>query len=588
MSTNKVNAKQTPDVIKPNNVEASSVSNSNEPINLFMEEEPDQRAICNDSGIFIFNEDMGANTELTSKDIDANRYLGGDIPELDSVIRERYSPGILKVFNGLNSEQLKSLKHLAKTRLIAEDAADIAKKFNESDVKKITSHLLEMQKTCSENNLKEITFKPDSYDPSAYLINLTQIDEVAERNELLDKNMNRQAYDEAIEYKTADGRYFGEKKSHDLRTNTYTYIRYGCNSDEKKSYVTHEIRSTLDKDGKVKSRVYLRPSQVKGIYDIDKMDENGKIEPVSRGVLDPKTGAVGVKKTMTSLDGTKTFYSYADTPNGDRTLTYKITDKDGKVLMDNTKTFHVISDNHYTSTSNGKSYDITVGDYSLTVKDMADSKRTATFNFHELEDDIFAKMKNLEKMKNPEKIKKQVLSDSYDNKEKILEALKQLPGDELLALKETTKILKGRENAMDSVYTPSDKSLYSGNKLFSILHELGHAKDSKNFTASTLVDDFNKGFGTVVTNDNEFKKIYKEEREAFKSAFPTTQRQYIDYFINGYQDSIYGRKETVAESNALLNTPTPLDTLEMRTQYLQQYFPRTIARANELLQADGQ
>ena len=45
--------------------------------------------------------------------------------------------------------------------------------------------------------------------------------------------------------------------------------------------------------------------------------------------------------------------------------------------------------------------------------------------------------------------------------------------------------------------------------------------------------------------------------------------------------------ETIAESNALLTTPKTHELLAIRSQYLQQYFPRTIAlldqKSNEAL-----
>ena len=63
---------------------------------------------------------------------------------------------------------------------------------------------------------------------------------------------------------------------------------------------------------------------------------------------------------MTSLDGTRTQYKYKDDPKGDRYLHYKITDKEGKVLMDNKKTFTVVSDNEFKSTFNDKSYSMWV------------------------------------------------------------------------------------------------------------------------------------------------------------------------------------------------------------------------------------
>ena len=83
---------------------------------------------------------------------------------------------------------------------------------------------------------------------------------------------------------------------------------------------------------------------------------------------------------------------------------------------------------------------------------------------------------------------------------------------------------------------------------------------------------------------------YDKEREAFNKAFPDTQRDHIDYFINKathYGGELGGLGETIAESNALLTTPKTHELLAIRSQYLQQYFPRTIAlldqKSNEAL-----
>ena len=45
----------------------------------------------------------------------------------------------------------------------------------------------------------------------------------------------------------------------------------------------------------------------------------------------------------------------------------------------------------------------------------------------------------------------------------------------------------------------------------------------------------------------------------------------------------HGLSETVAETNAILNSPNSQITLSFRTQYLQQYFPKTIAYISKML-----
>ena len=70
------------------------------------------------------------------------------------------------------------------------------------------------------------------------------------------------------------------------------------------------------------------------------------------------------------------------------------------------------------------------------------------------------------------------------------------------------------------------------------------------------------------------------------NSFPQAQRTHIDYFINtenhtGGENGAIG--ETIAETNALINSPKTVEALEYRSQYLQQYFPRTIAAVAQYL-----
>ena len=86
--------------------------------------------------------------------------------------------------------------------------------------------------------------------------------------------------------------------------------------------------------------------------------------------------------------------------------------------------------------------------------------------------------------------------------------------------------------------------------------------------------------------DKEVNKIYDEEMSNFLKAFPDAQRKHIDYFIRK-EKHIGGEKggvsETIAETNALINSPKTDNSLRFRTQYLQQYFPKTIAEITKNL-----
>ena len=80
--------------------------------------------------------------------------------------------------------------------------------------------------------------------------------------------------------------------------------------------------------------------------------------------------------------------------------------------------------------------------------------------------------------------------------------------------------------------------------------------------------------------------IYNEERNAFNKAYPNAQREHIGYFIQQkghYGGKLGGLSEVVAEANALRDSYTTEYDLGPRAEYLQQYYPKTIAYLNTKL-----
>ena len=80
--------------------------------------------------------------------------------------------------------------------------------------------------------------------------------------------------------------------------------------------------------------------------------------------------------------------------------------------------------------------------------------------------------------------------------------------------------------------------------------------------------------------------VYNEEREAFNKAYPNAQRDHIGYFIQQkghYGGKLGGLSEVVAEANALRDSYTTEYDLGPRAEYLQQYYPKTIAYLNTRL-----
>ena len=96
-----------------------------------------------------------------------------------------------------------------------------------------------------------------------------------------------------------------------------------------------------------------------------------------------------------------------------------------------------------------------------------------------------------------------------------------------------------------------------------------------------------KTISKPINNDSDLRKIYTEEKDNFDKAYPNAQREHLDYFINQknhYSGKWGGLEELVAETNAFRDSYTTEDGLAVRVQYLQQYYPRTIAYIKDKLE----
>ena len=272
---------------------------------------------------------------------------------------------------------------------------------------------------------------------------------------------------------------------------------------------------------------------------------------LSSGKIDKKTGIVSIQKDMTSPEGVRTQYLYENDPQGNRIVDYKITDKNGKVLLNKSQTFEEINENKFISSKNDDKYEINVNENEISVQSLQDKNKKAKFT----------------------------AKDNFiGDKKQLLSTLKQFPGEELIKLGETVDFLESINDPLDSYYNGSCRSISSGSDEFLFLHELGHARDYRD------VDDdlknIEESMKKSLTMDKDVNKAFEEEKQAFFKAYPDTQREHMDYFmntLNHYGGETGGLSETIAESNAILSEGKSYEPLAIRSQYLQQNFPRTIA-----------
>ena len=346
-------------------------------------------------------------------------------------------------------------------------------------------------------------------------------------------------------------------KTTDLKNNTNIIQKHRYNHDENSYHLIEQKIIKNDKNGKITREETYTPSEIAGVYDIKYTYPNGKTKQVSKGTIDKKTGIKTIKKDMTSENGTRTQYLYENDPQGNRIIDYKITDKNGKILMGNSQTFEVIDDNHFISSKNGYKYDIKTDDNKLTVKDLHHEKEVSL--------DFNKKLKG--------------------NKKSLIGLLKNISGEELFEAVANVKKFDSTKDPSVGAFLPVFKKIVVGDDLYVFLHELGHAKDAQNQKHAT---DKMMGLGKMFTDNKDIQKTYLKERETFNENHSDNERENIKYFIQAkdhYQGELGGLSELVAETNAITNsfTDEKIQTMGARSQYLQQYFPETIAKLNEKL-----
>ena len=308
--------------------------------------------------------------------------------------------------------------------------------------------------------------------------------------------------------------------------------------------------SKYDENGNLLYKQTIEKSSIDNVYNVTKKYSDGTEEKICNAYKTPEGNDV-IEKHMTSLDGTKTDYRYEDDILGNRIIDYKITDKNGKVLINQSVTFEVIDENHFVSSRNNKKFDIKFNGTNINVTNMQTDETV------EIELDKFTKW-------------------TY---EKLLPVLKSFPGDELFNMKKLDlKSFSVDESVDNACFNKSNKTIKTRESyidLSVLLHEWGHAKDDMAFSE----------INETINNDPKLRQIYEEERQAFRKNLGDSQQSFVGYFCAdthylGKDNSIV---EGIAETNTLLSTYPKNSSQNMRSLYWQQYFPRTIAYLSELL-----
>lgn len=410
-------------------------------------------------------------------------------------------------------------------------------------------------------NLVGIVFERNIYAPKEEYTMTANLADDEKHTEFYDNQINKIG-EEDITFSVNGDAVYMLTKNVDYRNNTTSKVRAELD-DKGYPIVTDEVRIVKDKDNKVVRKEMMTHSKVTGAYDHKYVYPDGTEKVISKTRQFKKyDGMDCIHKDMTSLDGTRTQYKLEQDKKGNKLLEYKITDKDGNVLMNLNKTMERVSDNKIISSNGDKVYEVTFDPDKLTIQERGKEPKVIEIKGQSGQ---------------PIKLGSGEFKVRGDRKE-MFKLMKQLPADQLLALTDTIKTLNGVKDTNDCCMFPNKKQIDTINEVYSVLHEAGHGVD---FRKSTPYREY-----AVITADKELLKIYNEEREAFNKEYPNAQRDHVGYFIQQkghYGGKLGGLSEVVAEANALRDSYTTEFDLGPRAEYLQQYYPKTIAYLNTKL-----
>lgn len=491
----------------------------------------------------------GQNLQFCSLPVQSDDFTKTSV-NFSNTVKEKFSEKQLEKLSKKTPEYIQKVEDLSVTKLSADNILSSIRYANfDFDSKKLSEKVLEMQNLYGED-LGSIEIANNDYDVNSIDI-VAKDNKGVQKKETLDNNLNRCSIQE-IYFQEKHGQKYEIKKEKDYKNGITSKVVSRVVGEKVLPVPVSEL--ILTKDYKEISE----PSPIKGVFNTKRIYKNGDVKQISQGKIDEKTGIKTIKKDMYSLDGTHTQYEYSDDEKGNRIVDYKITDKNGKVLYKNSEAFEVIDENTFVSSKNDQSYLIKYSDNDnkLNIKNNKTGENT------ELDLHMFI----------------------FGSKEKLIPALKKVSGDELVKMSKNVSRLFQQDDQTTSCYKPGDKDVVTCGDDYILVHELGHAKDMKDYdtTSFKTKDETEK---LLISAKPEFLEVYTKEKELFNKNFATNQRENIDYFINGTSKFSQSRsvKETVAEINAILNSCNDVEKYSLRSEYLQRYFPKTISKLAEML-----
>lgn len=310
----------------------------------------------------------------------------------------------------------------------------------------------------------------------------------------------------------------------------------------------------FDANGNLEYTETVENSDIPGIQNIYRTDKNGNRTEIQSGTVDAQTGIQTVKKHLDNGQGKITDVTLTSNNDNEYDLSYQITDNTKnppEIIYEKKQSLHKTGDNSYLYTLNGKTYSITQTREKLQIVDNSNNST------HELD---------LSKL----------IQDSDD--EIFLSRISKLPAELLIFMSNhpLDNLDYGNFDPNNGHYNPDNNLVEIGrveyesetgesaaDVIYSILlHELGHYIDGSD--------------NARISGNKELIECYQKELNNFLKTHTSEELKMMEYFTGATKTERRGRSETVAEMCMLLNG-NPKEITEIRAQYLQQFFPETLA-----------
>lgn len=337
-----------------------------------------------------------------------------------------------------------------------------------------------------------------------------------------------------------------ERQIDDYSTNKQYLVDSDISRVSKKTLIPqYELCVEKGEEG-IKQITYRYHTPISGIYNVCEIIPGE--EPTNIAFATQNDDEIHVRKKMKSYEGISTLYSLDLKRDGQKTLTYIISDTQGKVLMSKNCSVQKINENSYITNVNGRAYVTTYypDNHSLDILDINEGNEY-TYALDNFVDPANRGLINLIISMEAPELQRLLLNTSSIHE---------------------CAWYQSHYDDFESFDIHTDRSI------FDLHHELGHAIDFNNGNIGSI--------SRQLSTDEEFRRILEEEKAIYNKNSTVTQRNFLKHLCTNKKTSNY-ESEAFAEAYALMNGLQEHDEISSRSDYFQQHFPRTIAKVYEII-----